>query len=174
MGIRLHHSASKLFHRHLHVPVVSDDQQRQAASSALLSDRIKLGLSVCKTENPPFLFSTARGATKILSSQATKLFLGESVPVFVVLGNWTDEGLKNAKDAPSRIKDTHNAVEKAGGKMQLYYTLGEYDFIMVLEMPDEKAIMRILLWLGSKGNVRTKTLKAWTEAEAAKEISQMQ
>ena len=96
------------------------------------------------------------------------------MPVFVVLGNWTDAGLKNAKDAPSRIKDTHNAVEKAGGKMQLYYALGEYDFIMVLEMPDDKAIMRILLWLGSKGNVRTKTLKAWTEAEAAKEISQMQ
>ena len=112
-------------------------------------------------------------ASKTLSSQAKKLFVGESMPVFVVLGNWTDEGFKNVKDAPSRIKDTHNAVAEAGGKMQLHYTLGEYDFVMVLEGPDDKAIMKILLWLGSKGNVRTKTLKAWTEDEAAKVISDL-
>jgi uncharacterized protein with GYD domain len=102
-----------------------------------------------------------------------RCFYGENVPLFVVLGNWTDEGLKNAKDAPGRIRDTRDAVAKAGGKMQLYYTLGEYDFIMVLEVPDDKAIMKILLWLGGKGNVRTKTLKAWTEDEAAKVISDL-
>lgn len=94
------------------------------------------------------------------------------MPVFVVLGNWTDEGFKNAKDAPGRIKDTHKAVAEAGGKMQLYYTLGEYDFIMVLDVPDDKAIVKILVWLGSKGNVRTKTLKAWTEDEAAKVLAE--
>jgi uncharacterized protein with GYD domain len=95
------------------------------------------------------------------------------LPVFVVLGNWTDVGLKNAKDAPSRIKDTHKAVSEAGGKMQLYYTLGEYDFVMVLDVPDDKAIVTILVWLGSKGNVRTKTLKAWTEDEAAKVLAEI-
>jgi uncharacterized protein with GYD domain len=95
------------------------------------------------------------------------------MPAFVVLGNWTDEGFKNAKDAPNRIKDTHRAVAEAGGKMQLYYTLGEYDFIMIIDMPDDKAIMKILIWLGSKGNVRTKTLKAWTEDEAAKALAEM-
>jgi uncharacterized protein with GYD domain len=95
------------------------------------------------------------------------------MPMFVVLGNWTDEGFKKAKDAPSRIKDTHKAVADVGGKMQLYYTLGEYDFIMVCDMPDEKAIIKTLVWLGSKGNVRTKTLKAWTEEEAAKVLSEV-
>ena len=93
------------------------------------------------------------------------------MPVFVVLGNWTDVGLRNAKDAPARIKDTHKAVAEAGGKMQLYYTLGQYDFIMVLDVPDDKTIVAILVWLGSKGNVRTKTLKAWTEDEAAKVLA---
>ena len=92
---------------------------------------------------------------------------------FVVLGNWTDEGFKNVKDAPSRIKDTHKAVAEAGGKMQFYYTLGEYDFIMVFDMPDEKSMLKILAWLGRKGNVRTKTLKAWTEEEAAKVLAEM-
>jgi uncharacterized protein with GYD domain len=103
-----------------------------------------------------------------------KLFLGESMPLFVILGNWTDKGLEKVKDAPDRIKETHRAVSEAGGKMQLYYTLGEYDFVMILEFPDDKALIKTLLWLGSKGNVRTKTLKAWTEAEAAKEISEIQ
>ncbi len=90
------------------------------------------------------------------------------MPVFVVFGNWTDEGIKNVKDAPNRIKDTHKAVTEAGGKMQLFYTLGEYDFVMIFELPDDETIVKILAWLGSKGNVRTRTLKAWTEEEAAK------
>jgi uncharacterized protein with GYD domain len=97
----------------------------------------------------------------------------ENMPVFVILGNWTDAGFKNAKDAPGRIKDTHMAVAETGGKMQLYYTLGEYDFIMTLEVPDDKALVKILLYLGSQGNVRTKTLKAWTEDKAAKVISEL-
>jgi uncharacterized protein with GYD domain len=96
------------------------------------------------------------------------------MPVFVVLGNWTDQGIKKVKEAPNRIKDTHGAIKQSGGKMQLYYTLGEYDFVMIIEVPNDEAIMKILLRLASLGNVRTKTLKAWTEAEAAKEISEIQ
>ena len=95
------------------------------------------------------------------------------MPVYVVLGNWTDEGIKNAKDAPGRIKDTHRVVAETGGKMQLYYTLGEYDFVMVLDVPNDNAVLKILVWLGSEGNVRTKTLKAWTEDEAAKVLAEM-
>ncbi len=95
------------------------------------------------------------------------------MPSFVVLGNWTGEGIKNVRAAPNRIKETHKAAAEAGGKMQLYYTLGEYDFIMVFEMPDDKAMVKTLAWLGSKGNVRTKTLKAWTEDELAKVLAEI-
>jgi uncharacterized protein with GYD domain len=59
-------------------------------------------------------------------------------------------------------------VEKAGGKMQLYYMLGEFDFVMVIDVPSDDAIATILACLGSMGNVRTRTLKAWTETEGAK------
>ena len=86
---------------------------------------------------------------------------------FVVLGNWTDQGIRDVKAAPERIKTTHKMVEKAKGKMQLYYTLGAYDFVMIVEVPDDKAIMKILASLSSMGNVRTATMKAWTESEAA-------
>jgi len=74
------------------------------------------------------------------------------------------------KEAPKRIENTHRVIEQSGGKMQLYYTLGEYDFVMIIEVPNDETIMRILLWLGSLGNVRTKTLKAWTELDGAKTI----
>ena len=87
---------------------------------------------------------------------------------FVVLGNWTDQGIRNVQAAPERIKTTHSMVAKAGGKMTLYYTLGKYDFVMIVEVPNDDAIMEILLCLGSMGNVRTMSMKAWTEQEGAK------
>lgn len=79
--------------------------------------------------------------------------------------------MKNIGEAPNRIKTTHSMVEKVGGKMQLFYTLGEYDFVMVVEVPKDDDIATILACLGSMGNVRTKTLKAWTEMEGAKLLS---
>jgi uncharacterized protein with GYD domain len=93
------------------------------------------------------------------------------LPSFVVLGNWTEQGIKNVQVAPERIKTTRNMVEKAKGKMQLFYTLGKYDFVMIVEVPSDEYIMAILLCLGSMGNVRTTTMKAWTESEGAKILS---
>ena len=93
------------------------------------------------------------------------------LPSFVVLGNWTEQGIKNVQVAPERIKTTRNMVEKAKGKMQLFYTLGKYDFVMIVEVPSDEDIMAILLCLGSMGNVRTTTMKAWTESEGAKILS---
>lgn len=87
---------------------------------------------------------------------------------FIVLGNWTEQGIKDISEAPNRIKTTHSMVEKVGGKMQLFYTLGEYDFAMTVEVPNDDSMLTVLACLGSMGNVRTKTLKAWTETEAAK------
>ncbi len=95
------------------------------------------------------------------------------MPVFIVIGNWTNEGLKTVKDAPSRIRKTHKAVEAVGGKMQLYYILGDYDFIMTIDVPTDESIVKVLAWLGSKGFVRTKTLKAWPEDEGSKILSEM-
>jgi uncharacterized protein with GYD domain len=90
------------------------------------------------------------------------------LPNFVVVGNWTDEGIKKVKDAPGRIKQTHSMIEKAGGKMRLYYTAGKYDFVMTIEIPNEDDLLAILLCIGSMGNIRTTTMKAWTEADGAK------
>jgi len=85
-----------------------------------------------------------------------------------VLGNWTDQGIRKVQEAPKRIKTTHEMIEKAGGKMQLYLTMGEYDFVMVVDVPKDEDMAAIMLCIGSMGNIRTKTMKAWTEEEGAK------
>jgi uncharacterized protein with GYD domain len=90
------------------------------------------------------------------------------LPNFVVCGHWTEQGIKNVKDAPERIKKTRGMIEKAGGKMQLFYTAGKYDFVMIVEIPKDDDLMAILLCLGSMGNFRTTTMRAWTEVEGAK------
>ncbi len=91
--------------------------------------------------------------------------------VFVVLGNWTSQGLKKISDAPARAKMVHDMANKAGGKMQLFYTMGKYDFVAIIEVPKDEDAMAILLCIGSMGNVRTRTMKAWVESEGVKVLS---
>ena len=93
------------------------------------------------------------------------------IPVFVVLGNWTDQGIRKITESPKRAKLVHDMVNKAGGKMQVFYTMGKYDFVAIIEVPKDEDAMAILLCIGSMGNVRTITMKAWTESDAAKLIS---
>jgi len=90
------------------------------------------------------------------------------MPRYVVLINWTDQGVRNVKDTAKRAEAARKMLEKLGGKLEVYYTLGEYDLVGVAEAPSDEAQMQFLLQLGMLGNVRTKTLKAWTESEAAK------
>ncbi len=92
---------------------------------------------------------------------------------YIILGNFTEQGIKNVRQVPKRDEEARRMIEQAGGKMQIYYTLGEYDFVAITEMPDDEAMMKFLLQAGSLGNVRTKTLKAWTESDSAKVISQV-
>jgi uncharacterized protein with GYD domain len=95
----------------------------------------------------------------------------KALPIFIVLGNWTDQGIRKITEVPKRDKVVHDMVNKAGGKMQVFYTMGKYDFVSIVEVPKDEDAMAILLCLGSMGNVRTVTMKAWTEAEATKIIA---
>jgi uncharacterized protein with GYD domain len=93
---------------------------------------------------------------------------GDFLSSFIVFGNWTKQGIKNVVGAPERIQKTRGMIEKAGGKMTLYYTAGNWDFVMIIEIPKDEDLMAILLCVGSMGNIRTTTMKAWTEAEGTK------
>jgi uncharacterized protein with GYD domain len=96
------------------------------------------------------------------------------MPRYIVLLNWTDQGIKNVKDTVKRAKSFENAIEKAGGKfLGLYYTLGRYDMVAMVEASNDEAIASVLYSTGSLGNVRTETLKAFSMDEAANIIEKL-
>ncbi len=87
---------------------------------------------------------------------------------FVILGKYTQQGAQGVKEMPDRLQAAKDAIQGAGGRMIFWYlTLGEYDFVSVVEVPDAEAATAVLLGLGAQGNVRTTTMQAFTEDEAA-------
>lgn len=92
---------------------------------------------------------------------------------YITLGKWTDQGIRNVKDLPKRAEAAKALVEKLGGKMDLYLTMGEYDFVAVSEAANDEVAMQVALALGSQGNIRTTTMKAWTAAESAKVLAKL-
>ena len=90
------------------------------------------------------------------------------MPTYVILMNLTDQGVRDVKGAPERVKATAKAVEAAGGKLLSFYSvMGQYDYVAIAEGPSDEIAMAQLLGLGMQGNVRTTTLKAFTEEEFA-------
>jgi uncharacterized protein with GYD domain len=86
----------------------------------------------------------------------------------IVLMKMTDQGIKDVKNATQRIEAAAKAIEVIGGRMTgFYFTLGEYDYIAIVEGLTDEAGAAFLLKLGSTGNVRTTTLKAFTRKEFA-------
>lgn len=81
---------------------------------------------------------------------------------FVSLINWTDQGIKNFRESAKRADAFTELVEKNGGTVKaLYWTLGEYDIVSIVEGPDAETATAILLQVGALGNVRTMTLEAF-------------
>jgi uncharacterized protein with GYD domain len=96
------------------------------------------------------------------------------MPHYIILFNFTDEGLRNVKDTIRRAEAFKAAVEKAGGKfVSEYYTFGRYDIVTTVEVPDDQTMMSIMLSTGSLGNVRSETLKAFSMSEAGKVIERV-
>lgn len=88
------------------------------------------------------------------------------MPYYIVLFNWTDQGIRNAKDSTRRRQEGRKAFEAAGGKwLGFYYTFGQYDGVAIVEFPNDETALQVLLAQASQGNIRTTTLKAFSEAE---------
>jgi uncharacterized protein with GYD domain len=95
------------------------------------------------------------------------------MPHYVILINWTDQGIKNVKESPKRAQAAISQADKFGGKISLWYTLGQYDIVGIAEFPGDEEIQKFVLWVGSQGSVRSTTLKAWSPDEAASLISSL-
>ena len=83
--------------------------------------------------------------------------------VYVMLTTLTDEGRKTVKESPKRLKEVNKEVEAMGAKILAQYALlGPYDFLNILEAPDNKTISRVAMELGSRGTLQTMTMAAMT------------
>lgn len=96
------------------------------------------------------------------------------MPTYIILASWTDQGIRNVKEAPQRVDAARKAVEAAGGKwLGFYLTMGKYDMVVIAEGKSDETVAATLLAIGSGGNVRTETLKAFSEAEARQIIAKL-
>ena len=88
------------------------------------------------------------------------------MPTYVSLINWTDQGIRTVRDTLDRADRTQELGGKYGVSLeQIYWTVGPYDIVPVSEAPDEESFTAFLLELGSAGNVRTTTLRAYDREE---------
>ena len=93
------------------------------------------------------------------------------MPTYIVLVDFTDQGIRTIRDAPQRMDNARRAIETAGGTLQLFLTLGEHDMVAIIEVPNDEAYASFALATGSLGNIKTTTLKAFPEAEARRIIA---
>ena len=85
---------------------------------------------------------------------------------YIILANWTEQGVKTFADTTKRAAAAGLAIEKAGGKLlATWWTMGPYDFVGVVELPGDEAATALALWLGAGGNIRTTTMRAFNASE---------
>jgi uncharacterized protein with GYD domain len=83
-----------------------------------------------------------------------------------ILVNWTEQGIKNVKESPRRLDAGRELAQKFGVELKDFYmTIGPYDMLTRVEAPGDDAVAKFVLALSSGGNVRTTTLKAFSEAQ---------
>jgi uncharacterized protein with GYD domain len=92
------------------------------------------------------------------------------MPNYVMLANWTEQGMRAIEDSPKRIDVARKALEDMGGRfLSVYMTMGQYDLVITYDAPDDAVAARLSLMLGKLGNVQTVSMKAFPE-EAYRQI----
>ena len=93
--------------------------------------------------------------------------------LYIMISTLTDEGRKTIKNNPARIEQVNQEIEKMGARvLAQYVVLGQYDFINVLEAPDNEVIARVSIELGSRGTIQIMTLPAVPVSEFVKKIKE--
>ena len=81
------------------------------------------------------------------------------MPTFISYVNWTDQGIKNVKDAPNRAEAAKGLIRDMGGEIKdIYITSGENDIVLIADVPDGDVMAKLALAVGAQGNVRTRTV----------------
>lgn len=94
--------------------------------------------------------------------------------LYIVLASFTEQGIRNAKDAPQRGQVVRDLAKKCGCTAKdIYWTLGQYDVVATFDAPDDVAITALGLSIGALGNVRTQTMRAFTADEMKQVVKKL-
>ena len=85
---------------------------------------------------------------------------------YICLSNWTQKGIENVRESPARLDAAREEWKKEGATIRDFFmTTGQYDLVFLVEAPDDATLAKVLLRQGSKGGIRTTTLRAFSETE---------
>jgi uncharacterized protein with GYD domain len=88
---------------------------------------------------------------------------------YIMLLNYTDQGIRNIKESPKRVDAARALARKHGAELKDFYlTMGTHDAVTIVEASSDEAVAKFVLAIGALGNVRTTTLKAFSEADFKK------
>ncbi|MDI6754556.1 MAG: GYD domain-containing protein [Thermodesulfobacteriota bacterium] len=94
------------------------------------------------------------------------------MPTYISLLRYTQKGMETVKEGPNRVEAAKKAFKAFGGELkQFYLVMGQYDAIVISEGPDDETAAKLALAIGSLGNIRTETMRAFTEDEFRKIIA---
>ena len=93
------------------------------------------------------------------------------MPTYIMLSNWTDQGIRHVKDSPARLDAARLLCRQHGAEMTGFYmTTGAYDLVIIIDAPSDEAFARLAISIAKGGNIRTATLKAFDEGQYRKII----
>ena len=96
------------------------------------------------------------------------------MPTFIAKLSWTDQGIRSVKDTPKRVQAARETAKKFGVEIKhIFLTSGEFDVLVISEAPHYDNVAKYVMSAGMQGNVRTRTVRAWTESEMLKLISEL-
>ncbi|WP_322014881.1 GYD domain-containing protein [Paraburkholderia sp. J12] len=93
---------------------------------------------------------------------------------YVVLSQFTDQGIRSIKNSPQRAGQVAEQAKSFGCEMkEIYWTLGQYDIVSIVEAPNDESLTAFGLALGAAGNIRTQTLRAFNKTDFAAIIGKL-
>lgn len=96
------------------------------------------------------------------------------MPTYIHLIRWTEQGIKNVKDTVTRTEQASSAIDKAGGRLiGTWWTQGAYDIVVTSEWPDDESASAFMLTTAMLGNVRSETMRAYTQDEMQRIIAKL-
>jgi uncharacterized protein with GYD domain len=98
----------------------------------------------------------------------------DKMPTFIMMLNWTEQGIRAVKDASKRSQAARELAKKMGVEIKhVYMTTGDHDLLAILETANGDNVAKFALAISALGNVRTRTVRAWSESEYMKLVSEL-